>query len=80
MKIDFDYFQMQKLMLQTFRAEKLDKKYGVISLVSIFSSRVMVLKCQKRYILCNFVLTSARNLNRLKQFIYMHLKVLITLF
>ena len=37
MKINFDYFQIQKLMLQTFRAEKLDKKYGVISLVSIFS-------------------------------------------
>ena len=48
MKINFDYFQIQKLMLQTFRAEKLDKKYGVISLVSIFSSRVMVLKLPKK--------------------------------
>ena len=36
MKINFDYFQIQKLMLQTFRAEKLGKKYWVISLVSIF--------------------------------------------
>ena len=33
MKINFDYFQLQKRMLQTVKAEKLDEKNGVICLV-----------------------------------------------
>ena len=37
MKMSFDYFQIQKCMLQTDRAEKVDeKKSGVICLVSMF--------------------------------------------
>ena len=38
------------------------------------------INCPKKCIFYNFVLTSARNLGLLKQFTYMHLKVLITLF
>ena len=40
----------------------------------------MVLKLSKKCIFCNFVLTSERNLSLLKQFTYMDLKVLITVF
>ena len=59
-------------MLQIVRAEKVDKKNGVICLVSIFPSWVIV---RKFY---NFVLSWARNLSQLKQITYMHLKVLTT--
>ena len=38
MKINFDYFQIQKWMLQTVRAEKVDEEIRVICLVSIFPS------------------------------------------
>ena len=40
----------------------------------------MVRKFSKKVHFYNFVQTSARNLSLLKQFTYMHLKVLITLF
>ena len=50
-------------------------KYGVISLVSVFPSRVMVLKLPKKgFCFCNFVLTSA---SILKQFTYIYLKGLV---
>ena len=35
-KINFDYFQEKKGMLQTVRAEKVDEKIGVICLVFMF--------------------------------------------
>ena len=60
-------------MLQTVRAKKVDEKYGVICLVSVSPSII------QKSIFYNFVLTSVRNLSLLKQFTYMHLKVL-TLF
>ena len=53
-------------------------KNGVICLVFMFSSYVMVSILSKKYIFCNFVLTSATNLSLLKQFTCMYLKVLIT--
>ena len=40
----------------------------------------MVLKLPKIVLFCKFVLTSARNLNTLKQFISIHLKDLVTPF
>ena len=46
-KMNFDYFQIKKWMLQTVRAEKVDEKNGVICLVSMFPSWVMVLKLFK---------------------------------
>ena len=48
MKIDFKYFQVQKWMLQTIRAVKVFEKYGVISLVSMFSFWVMVFELSKK--------------------------------
>ena len=48
MKMNFDYFQIQKWMLQTVRAEKVDEKNGVICLVSMFPSWVMVFKLSKK--------------------------------
>ena len=44
------------------------------------SSRVMALKLSKKVHFSNCVLTSAKNLSILKQFIYMHLKGLVTRF
>ena len=48
MKINFDYFQMRKWMLQTATAEKVDEKIGVICLGSLFLSWVMVLEFSKK--------------------------------
>ena len=48
MKMNFGYFQIQKWMLQTISAGKIDLKNGVICLVSIFPSWVMVLKLPKK--------------------------------
>ena len=79
-KVNFDYFQIQKWMLQTVRAEKVEEKNGVICLVFMFPSWAMVCKLSKKCIFYNFVLTSARNLSLLKQCTYVHLKVLLPLF
>ena len=38
MKMNFDYFQIQKRMLQTVRAEKADEENVVICQVSMFPS------------------------------------------
>ena len=38
MKMNFEYLQIQKLMLQTVREEKVDEINGVICLVSMFPS------------------------------------------
>ena len=35
MKINFEYFQIQKLMLQAVRTEKVNEKNGMICLVSM---------------------------------------------
>ena len=67
-------------MLKTVRAEKVDEKNGVIALVSMLPCQVLVLKLSKKLSFLQSVLTSARNLSLLKQFTYMYLKVLITLF
>ena len=80
MKTNFDIFQIQKWISQTVRAQKVGEKNGVIYLVSFFPSWVLVLKLPKIVHFCKFVLTSARNLNLLKQFIYIHLKNVIMLF
>ena len=48
MKMNFEYFQIKKWMLQTVRSEKVDKENGVISLISMFSSWVMVFKLSKK--------------------------------
>ena len=48
MKMNFEYFQTQKWILQIVRSEKVDEKNGVICLVSMFPSWVMVLKLSKK--------------------------------
>ena len=48
MKMNFDYFQIQKWMLQTVRAEKVDEKNGVIYLAFMFPSWVMVCQLSKK--------------------------------
>ena len=48
MKMNFDYFQIQKWMLETVRLEKIDEKNWIICLVSMFFSWVMVLKLSKK--------------------------------
>ena len=50
-----DFWIIKKWMLQTVRAEKADEKIGVIYLVSMFPSRIMVLKLSKE---CFFVILS----------------------
>ena len=44
MKMNFEYFEIQKWILQTAKSEKVDEKNGVICLVSMFPPWVMVLK------------------------------------
>ena len=61
-------------MSQTVRVQTVDRKNGVICLVSMFPSQFMVLKLSKKVHFCNFVLTSARSLSILMQVTYMHLK------
>ena len=48
MELNFDLFQIQKWVLQTVRAEKLDEKNGVIFLASTFPFWVMVPKLSKK--------------------------------
>ena len=47
MKMNFVNFQIQKWISQIVRAQKVDKKNGVICLISFFLSWVMVLKLHK---------------------------------
>ena len=76
MKMNFDYFQIPKWMLQTER-KKVDGKNGVICLVSMILFCIMVLKLSIKMHFCNFVLNPARNLSLLMQFTYVHLKDLV---
>ena len=48
MKMNFEYFQIQKWILETVRSEKVNRKNGVICLVPMFPSWVMVLKLSKK--------------------------------
>ena len=48
MKMNFEYFQNQKWILQTVRSEKVDEKNEVICLVFMFPPWVMVLKLSKK--------------------------------
>ena len=66
MKMIFEYFQIQKCMLQTVKTVKLNEKNGVICLVSMFPSCVMLLKLSKKCSFGDVVLNSERNLSLLK--------------
>ena len=73
----FDIFQIQKWISQIVRAQKIDDKNGVICLVSLFPSLVKVLKLPKIVHFFQICADLSRNLNLLKQFIYIHLKDLM---
>ena len=79
-KTNFDYFQIKKWMLQTVRAEKLDKKIVVIGLISMFPTWVMVCKLSKKVHFLQFCADLSKKFKSVETFTYMHLKVLITLF
>ena len=49
-KINVDYFQIKKWMLQTVRAEKVDEKIGVIGYFPCFLPELWSVNCPKR---CN---------------------------
>ena len=76
---EFDYFQIQKWMLQTVRVEKVDEKNGVIRLVPMFPSWVMILKLPKKVNCLQFCADLSKKTKPVKQFTYMHLKVIIIL-
>ena len=79
MQKNFDYFEIQKWMLQT-EWKKPMKKMRSFFLFPRFLPELWFLNCLTKCIFLDFVLTSARNLSLLKQFIYVYLKILITLF
>ena len=68
MKINVEYFQIQKSMLQTIRVEK------VVCLVFMMPYEVIVLKSSKKVNILQFCADLSKNLNVLKKFTYLHLK------
>ena len=54
MKMNFEYFQIQKWIIETVRLKKADEKNGVICLVSMFPSQFMVLKVFKNVYFLQF--------------------------
>ena len=81
MKMNFDYFQIQKWTFQTVIAKKVDIKNGVICLVSVFPFCVMVLKLSKKvhfWQVCADLSKKPKSVETI--YIDIDLKVLITLF
>ena len=68
--------------MQRVRAENVDERSVICIVLMFHSSLKWSLNCQKSafFAFCNFVFTFAKNPSLLKQFTYMHLKVLSTLF
>ena len=80
MKMNFEYFQIQKWVLQRVRSEKVDEKMGPFLSFPCTLPELRSLNCLNKYIFCKFMLTSAKNLGLLKHFTYMHLEGLVTHF
>ena len=80
LKMNFKYFQIQKWILQVGKAEKVDEKNAVIFLVFMFPFWVMTLKLSKKCTFSILCWPQKKNLSMLMQFMYMHLKRLITRF
>ena len=76
---EFWHFSNIKINI-TNRAQKVDKKNEVICLVYFSLPELWSLNCPEQCIFFKFVLTSARNTNLPKQFIYIQLKDLVMLF
>ena len=77
MKIILTIFKFRNECYRQLERKKYKKKNGVICLASMFSSLIVVLKLFKKYIFCDFVLTSGRNLGLLKQFTYIHQEIVL---
>ena len=60
MKMSFNNFQIQQLISQIARAQKVDEKSGVICLVFFFPSWVMVLKLPKIVSLLQFFANASK--------------------
>ena len=73
-------FWNTKINITNSLSSKIIWKNKIISLVPFIFLELWSLNCSKWWIFCKFVFTSARNLNLLKQLIYIHLKDLIMLF
>ena len=71
MKMNFEFFQIQKWILQTVRSEKVDEKSRVICLVSMFSSWVMVFELSKKVHFLQFWADLSKKSKSIKV-IYMH--------
>ena len=71
MKMNFDYFCIQKSMLQTVKVEKVDEKNGIICLYFMFPSWVMILKFSKKVHVFQFCANFSKKFKSIKA-IYMY--------
>ena len=78
MKINFEHFQIQNWMLQTVKSKKnRSRKIGSFIQFPRSLPELWSLNCLKKYIFCNFVLTSAKNLSLSKQLTYIHFQKMV---
>ena len=80
MKTSFDYFQIQKLMSQTIRVEKVNKKNEAIFLALLFPSWVTTLKLFRKVHILQFCADFSKKPKSIQTIYILHLKVLITHF
>ena len=80
MIMNFDYFQIQKWMLQTVRVEKIDEKNEVIFLFFMFPYWVMTLKLSKKVHFLQFRAEFSNKPKSVKAIYILHRKVLTKLF
>ena len=81
MNMSFEYFQIEKWMLKTARAEKVDEKkwshlFSLHAPFLTYGPEIVL----KKWAFCSLMLNSARHLNVLKQFTDIHPKDLVTHF
>ena len=72
--MSFGRLEMQKWNIPTDRAQGVDEKNGVVSLVVIFTPRVMVIEMSKMAHFLHFLLMPAKNQTQFGEAIYVHLK------
>ena len=70
--MNFDYPQIQKWLLQTVRAEKVDEKNGAICLVSMFLSWVLVCKLSKKVYFLQFCAANLSKKSKSVKAIYIY--------
>ena len=66
MKMIFEYFQIQKWMLQKVRVKKIDEKNGVFCLAFMFSSWVMVFESSRKMHFLQFFADLSRKTKSVK--------------